>query len=112
LVPGATQEEEEVADVYGRIVSTQSTWELLPRGILAVAPLAGSLAATDALCRLACNLGAGAGDAGGGDAAAEGRRRWDAALGDCIRALGGADAAALSARQGQHTPPLLISNLT
>jgi len=50
-----------VADGYGCTVRKQSTWEVLPRGILAVAPLAGSLAVTDALCRLACNLGAGAG---------------------------------------------------
>ena len=50
--------------------------DLLPRGIVSVPLLSSSLAVMDALCRLACNLGVGAGDDGGGEAAAEGRRRW------------------------------------
>ena len=70
----------------------------VPGGILAEPSLASSLAVVDALCRLACNLGVGPGDAGGGDVAAEGRARWRRALEATLGRLDDASARVLATR--------------
>ena len=71
---------------------------LVPGGVLAEPSLASSLAVVDALCRLACNLGVGPGDRGGGDAAAEGRARWRRALEASLGRLDDASARVLATR--------------
>ena len=73
---------------------------------MAVPLLSSSLAVMDALCRLACNLGVG--DDGGGEAAAEGRRRWETMLADRIALLDSEDAATLSARFAREVRALPV----
>ena len=85
-------------DASGRGPLGASFRALVPGGVLAEPSLASSLAVVDALCRLACNLGVGPGDRGGGDAAAEGRARWRRALEASLGRLDDASARVLATR--------------
>ena len=72
---------------------------LVPGGVLGVECLACNLNVVDALLRLACNLGVGCGDDGGGAPAKGGRERWVRTLTErCIDRLDDDAAVILSTR--------------
>ena len=72
---------------------------LVPGGVLGVECLASNLLVVDALLRLACNLGVGVGDDGGGAPAKGGRERWVRTLTErCIDRLNDDAAVILSTR--------------
>ena len=81
--------------------------DALPAGLLSVPSLSSSPAVLDLFLRLACNLGVGVGDDGGGEPAATGRARWRRQISDALRAASGEDKARLSsrfARDARATP--------
>lgn len=77
---------------------------LIPGGVLAVEALACNLHVVDALLRLACNLGVGVGDDGGGAPAKAGRERWTRQLTErCVNRLDDDAAVILATRFAEET---------
>ena len=77
---------------------------LIPGGVLAVEALACNLHVVDALLRLACNLGVGVGDDGGGAPAKAGRDRWTRQLRErCVNRLDDDAAVILATRFAEET---------
>ena len=89
---------DKVSDKVGQVLATEAA-SLVPGGVLGVACLASNLLVVDALLRLACNLGVGVGDDGGGAPAKGGRERWVRTLTErCIDRLDDDAAVILSTR--------------
>ena len=89
---------DKVSDKVGQVLATEAA-SLVPGGVLGVACLASNLLVVDALLRLACNLGVGVGDDGGGAPAKGGRERWVRTLTErCIDRLNDDAAVILSTR--------------
>ena len=85
-------------DKVGQVLATEAA-SLVPGGVLGVECLASNLLVVDALLRLACNLGVGVGDDGGGAPAKGGRERWVRTLTErCIDRLNDDAAVILSTR--------------
>ena len=81
-----------------------SAASLIPGGVLAVEALACNLHVVDALLRLACNLGVGVGDDGGGAPAKAGRERWTRQLTErCVNRLDDDAAVILATRFAEET---------
>ena len=89
---------DKVSDKVGQVLATEAA-SLVPGGVLGVECLASNLLVVDALLRLACNLGVGVGDDGGGAPAKGGRERWVRTLTErCIDRLNDDAAVILSTR--------------
>ena len=89
---------DKVSDKVGQVLATEAA-SLVPRGVLGVECLASNLLVVDTLLRLACNLGVGVGDDGGGAPAKGGRERWVRTLTErCIDRLDNDAAVILSTR--------------
>ena len=89
---------DKVSDKVGQVLATEAA-SLVPGGVLGVECLASNLLVVDALLRLACNLGVGVGDDGGGAPAKGGRERWVRTLTErCIDRLDDDAAVILSTR--------------